>query len=154
MPEIDVGPFVNAGGLPAQVALAVPLSVTPLMAMSQVATPAAIVPALKLIVDGAIRATLPVQPAPTTTPEAPGESFNPDGRVSVKAMPVCDGLPALLVRRKLRPTVLPAAIDALANAFVSTGTPPAGVAPTVMDVVFDDTDCNVAPTNCVLDAVF
>ena len=125
-PLIDVGPLVNAAGLVAQSVFAAAVLVTPLTEISQVAVPTLMVPVATLIVDGAVSVTVAVQPVPLTVAVAPAVKRKPDGSVSIKAMPVCAGLPVELVKRKLRGVTAPARMDPLAKLFVSVGAAGAG----------------------------
>jgi hypothetical protein len=129
MPLIDDWPFVNAAGFAEQSAFAAPTLVMPLIAMSQVAEPAFIVAAATLMVDGGVKDTVAAHPAPVTVAKAPSVKRSPDGSVSVKAIPVCAGLPGELVSRKLRGVLLPNAMVEAPKLLVSVGTAP--VAPTV-----------------------
>ena len=104
-----------------QSALVVAVLVMPLTAMSQVAVPKAILPAVTLIVDGAVRVTVAVQPTPVTVAVAPVVNRKPVGSVSVNAIPVCAGFPVALVTRKLSGVLAPAAIEVLEKFLVSVG---------------------------------
>ena len=118
---IDAAPLVKAAGFVAQSAFVALVFVMPLTAMSQVTVPKAMVPAATLIVDGAVRVTVAVQPTPDTVAVAPVVKRKPVGRVSTNAMPACAGLPAAFVRRKLSGVLVPEVMDAPAKFFVSVG---------------------------------
>ena len=90
-------------------------------AMSQVAVPEVIVPAVTLIVDGAVSVTVAVQPTLVTVAVAPVVNRKPLGSVSVNAIPVCAGFPVVLVTRKLSGVLAPAAIEVLEKFLVSVG---------------------------------
>ena len=90
-------------------------------AMSQVAVPKLIVPAVTLIVDGAVRVTVAVQPTPVTVAFAPVVKRKPVGSVSVNAIPACAGFPVALVTRKLSGVLAPATIEVLEKFLVSVG---------------------------------
>lgn len=152
MPLIEPGPFVNAGGLVAQSALAAATFVIPFTAISQVAVPAFMVADVTLIVDGAVSVTVAAHPMPTTVAVAPGVRRNPDGRVSTKMMPACAGLPAELVRRKLSGVLLPTGIDDETKLLVNCGNTET-TPPTVTATELVTNDCGINPTNCVEDAV-
>jgi hypothetical protein len=89
--------------------------------MSQLADPAFIVAAVTLMVDGALNATLAAHPAPTTVAVAPAVKRNPDGRLSVNAMPDCAGLPTVFVNRKLSSVLPPMAMLDAAKLLVNVG---------------------------------
>ena len=117
-PLIEVWPFVNAAGLVAQSKLAAAVLVIPLTAISQLAVPVFIVPALTVIVEGAVKATVAEQPAPVTVVVAPGVKRRPAGKVSTNAMPVCTGLPVEFVRRNVSAVVPPLTIEDVAKLLV------------------------------------
>ena len=121
IPLIDDAPLVKAAGLVAQSAFTAPVFVMPLTAMSQVAVPKAMVPAATLIVEGAVRITVAVQPLPDTVAVAPVVNRKPAGKVSTNARPACAGLPTAFVRRKLSGVLVPEVMDAPAKFFVSVG---------------------------------
>ena len=92
MPEIEVGPFVNAAGLPAQLALdwvaaLVETLVTPLIMKSQTCVPDAIPALVTVMVEGCVNATVPAQPGASVTVGA-AVRRKPAGKVSVNAIPV------------------------------------------------------------------
>ena len=120
-PVIEDGPFVNATGLVAQLALAAAVLVTPVTSISQVAVPALMLPAVTLIVDGAVSVTVAAQPDPKTIAVAPVDKRNPDGSVSTKEIPDCTGLPLEFVSRNLSGATPPRGIEAAPNVFVNVG---------------------------------
>ena len=79
------------------------------------------VTALTLIVEGAVRVTVAVQPIPDTVAVAPAVKRKPAGRVSTNARPIWGGLPATLVRRKLSGVLVPAVMAALEKRLLSVG---------------------------------
>ena len=88
-PLMDAEPFVKAAGLPEQSGFSEfgPLLVTPAIVIKQTAPPAFITPLETLMVDGAVNATVALQPAPDIDDVAPGDNRNPLGSVSIKAIP-------------------------------------------------------------------
>ena len=120
-PLMDDGPLVNAAGLAAQLALAAAAFVTPLTSMSQVAVPPLMVPAVTLIVEGAVSVTVAAQPDPVTLAVAPVDKRKPDGSVSTKEIADCTGLPVELVSRNLSGATPPTRIEAAPKVFVNVG---------------------------------
>ena len=126
---MEAGPFVNAAGLPAQLALiCVGALVTPLTEMSQTCVPGTMLAFDTLIVDGWVNVTVPAQPGDRMAVGA-AVRRKPAGNVSVKAMPACAGEPMVLNRLNLIVAVSPGLIDSTANDFRNEGK--AAAAPTV-----------------------
>ena len=146
-----VGPFVNAAGLPAQLALVCDgVLVTPLTMMSQTWMPAAMLAFDTLIVDGCANVTVAAQPGDCVTVGA-AVKRKPVGNVSVKAMPACAGEPTVLNRLNLMVALSPELMDSGVNDFRSVGEPAAAptVAVTALLVVF----CDKPPICWLLDAM-
>lgn len=120
-PLMEVGPLVNAALFVAQLGLAAAALVTPLTTISQLAVPAIIVPAVTLMVEGAVKVTVAAQPVPVTVAVAPVVNRRPDGSVSTNAIPVCAGLPVAFVSRKFKGVLVPAGIAAAPKVLVRVG---------------------------------
>jgi hypothetical protein len=151
MPVMDAGPFVNAAGLPAHVALVCDGAlVTPTTAISQTCVPGTMLTFDTLIVDGCVNVTVPTQPGERVTTGATVKR-RPGGNVSVKAMPACAGEPIVLNRLNRIVAVSPGLMDSTANDFRNVGRPAA--APTVAVTALLVVVCDCPPICWLLDAV-